>query len=134
MSSFRTMQRNKLVCCAALREMLVNVAQCVQLRKKALVTLFVHENVDAPQKGRRSLPALLYADNCCVLMSRTGVGLQRLLTGFNNFMDDLGLKTNVAKSHIMVVGKSPTILKTCFINNEKLLYVPTFSYLGILFE
>lgn len=62
-------------------------------------------NTDAPIVGKRSLPALLYADDC-VLMSRTGVGLQRLLTGFNDFMSDLGLKTNVAKSHVMVTGES----------------------------
>lgn len=88
--------------------------------------------MDAPQIGQRPLPALLYADDC-VLMFQTGVGLQWLLNSFNNFMNDLGLKTNVAKSHGMV-GKYPTIAKTCFIGSEKLLYVSTFSYLGILFD
>lgn len=83
--------------------------------------------------GKRSIGTLLYADDA-VLLARTPIGLQRIVTNFASYMSNLDLKVNISKTFIMKYSK-PSI-KCCeiFINSEKLNLTDHFSYLGIVFD
>lgn len=88
---------------------------------------------DLPQIGTQPVPALLYADDA-VLMARTPLALQTLLTNFVEYMSDLGLQVNQSKTFIMKCGKNKVKCRNVQIKGIKIDSTNTFSYLGVLFD
>ena len=78
--------------------------------------------------GEWRVPCLLYADDL-VLCGESEVSLSRLVEGFGRICRRRGLKVNVDKSKVMVIGKERT---PCGItlDGEQLEQVSEFKYLG----
>ena len=106
----------------------------------ALFNLFLNDmapflaEIDAhsPKIGSLQVPLLLYADDA-VLISRTRVGLKRLLTRCLEYLNQNKLLLNCEKSKILVFSKSWRPLKWV-INGNTIEQVKHFKYLGINFQ
>lgn len=69
-----------------------------------------------------------------MLLSRTAMGLQRLLDAFGSYMKSLDLIVNIAKSHIMTMGQRKRKSKTFLCSDAEVSTVSSFTYLGVLFD
>lgn len=89
----------------------------------------------SPSLGERTVNSLLYADDL-ILISKTTLGLQRLLNALESFADYWGTEVNVDKSFILVC-KSGWKLKAnekWFYKGQRMSTVRSFKYLGATFS
>ena len=105
-----------------------------------LFNLFINDlapllaNLDShcPKIGSLPVPILLYADDM-VLISRTKIGLKRLIQGCISYLHTTQLQLNFDKSKIIVFGKSWRPCSWQF-GGRAIQQVKSFKYLGILFH
>ena len=105
-----------------------------------LFSLFINDLVDhmrdtdthAPWIGGRDIKMLLYADDV-VLLTETGIGLQKGLDRVREYCLRWGLKVNVGKTKIMVCrkgGRRGKVRKWWY-DSEKIEVVKSIKYLGV---
>ena len=85
-----------------------------------------------PTLGDCKIPVLLYADDA-VLISRSRLGLKRLMNKCLDYLSTNKLQLNYQKSKILVFSKSRKIYKWTF-KRHPIEQVRTFKYLGLLFS
>lgn len=83
----------------------------------------------SPKLKSLNIPILLHADDM-LLLSRTRIGLTRLISACNNYLTRMKLTMNYDKSKTMVFGKSCKIYKWVF-GGKPTQQVHEFSYLGV---
>lgn len=90
---------------------------------------------EVPYVGLTKCPILMFADDCA-LVSRSVVGLQKLIRKLEQFCEKWNLKVNVKKTKITVF-KNGAKLKNeekWVYKSEKLEVMNTFNYLGVRFS
>lgn len=88
---------------------------------------------DGPELGDGTrVPDLGYADDF-VLMSRTPAGLQRLLNATTDWCTMVNMVISQVKSKVMVFGPPLVPCPDMLVHGERLEWVTSFKYLGILY-
>ena len=98
-----------------------------------LPDFFQNVETHAPSIGMSEVKMLIYADDV-VLVSQTGVGLQRGLKRIEEYSQKYGLKVNVEKTKIVVFKSGKKRGNKFWYAGEKVEIVSTFKYLGLIFQ
>ncbi|XP_078518868.1 uncharacterized protein LOC144784041 [Lissotriton helveticus] len=88
------------------------------------------ENTDAPKLNGSRVPAIMFADDT-LLLSKTPMGIQRILDSFVAFCTDRGLEINATKTKFMVLNPSQKLRPNPLLGASRLERVSTFEYLGV---
>jgi len=88
---------------------------------------------DAPSLTGAAIPILLYADDL-VIISKTQVGLQKLMDCLETFCQERGLTVNITKTKVVVFGSRTCLKKLITFNEMPVEQVESFKYLGLEFH
>ena len=88
---------------------------------------------DAPSLAEVAIPILLYADDL-VIISKTHVGLQKLMDRLETFSQERGLTVNITKTKVVVFGSRTCLKKPITLNEMPIEQVESFKYLGLEFH
>lgn len=88
------------------------------------------KDIDAPKLSTVKIPALMFADDT-LLLSKSPLGIQRILDGFAQFCNMRGLEINLSKTKFMVFKPPKSTRPNPSLNGTLLERVRIFHYLGI---
>ena len=97
-----------------------------------MIQVFQDPDLHPPTLACRPIPILLYADDV-VLLSRTPIGIRRILKKLALYCEKEHLEINYQKTKVMAFGKQPRS-RIWKLNGHKIEQVTKFKYLGVYIQ